>query len=189
MNKDMYDEIYNKYIKKNKISDKDMCDESNEKCIKEDEIFDKDMCDENYDEYMKDDEIDSIFTEDNYKNVDNHSNIKESKIYVNSKLKVDFDTKNKMIYLYPGKTQYFTVDVSKCCGDVTIKYKGNYSSKGIYGNLGIYRIVESGIVVEAYGKLDPRKNDFLNFTAIDKCTKECYNFVVAFACNSCECCY
>lgn len=173
-NKDIYDEIYDKYIK----------------YIKEDKSPDKGMCDENYDEYMKYYDIDSIFTEENtYKDVENHSNNDESKIYVNSKLRVDFDTRNKMIYLYPGKTQYFTVNVSKCCGDVTIKYKGCYTSKGICGNLGIYKIIESGIVVEAYSKLDSEKNDFLNFTAIDKCTNECYDFVVAFACNSCECDY
>jgi len=113
----------------------------------------------------------------------------ELKISVNCNLKVDFDTKNKMIYLCPGKSQYFTINVPKCCGDVTIKYTGCYQSKGICGNLGIYHIVQSGIIVETYCKLDTRKKDILNFTAIDDCTKECYDFVVVFSCNSCHCCY
>ena len=115
-----------------------------------------------------------------------HSEV--SKIFVNCNLKVDFDTKNKMIYLYPGKSQYFTVDVQRCCGDVTIKYNGNYQSRGICGNLGIYHLVQSGIIVETYCKLDPRKNDILNFTAIDECTKECYDFVVVFSSSSWGCC-
>jgi len=147
----------------------------------------KDIYDEVHDEYIDDDKIFNKFSKDNDNKMEDYSQPEESKIYVNCNLKVDFDTKNKMIYLYPGKSQYFTVNVSKCCGDVTIKYKGHYSNKGICGNLGIYRIVQSGIVVETYCKLDPRKNDFLNFTAIDKCTKECYDFVVVFSCNSCGC--
>ena len=116
-----------------------------------------------------------------------HSEV--SKIFVNCNLKVDFDTKNKMIYLYPGKSHHFTVDVSKSCGDVTIKYKDCNQSKGIRGNLGIYHIVQSGIIVQTYCKLDPKKIDILNFTAIDECTKECSDFVVVFSSNLCGCCY
>jgi hypothetical protein len=130
-----------------------------------------------------------IINEDNEHKMDDHCPPEESKISVNCNLKVDFDTRNKMIYLYPGKFQYFTVDVPKSCGDVTIKYKGCYQSKGICGNLGIYHIVQSGIIVETYCKLDRRKNDILNFTAIDECTKECYDFVVIFGYNSCGFCY
>lgn len=170
MNKDIYDKIHDKYLK-------------------EDKHIDEDISDETHDEYIEEDEIVNKFSEDEDKNVENYPHKQESKISVNCKLKVDFDTKNKMIYLYPGKSQYFTVDVSKCCGDVTIKYKGYYPSKGICGNLGIYRIVGSGIIVETYPKLNPRKNDFLNFTATDECTKECYDFVVVFSCNSCRCYY
>jgi len=121
--------------------------------------------------------------------MEDHFHSEESKISVNCNLKVDFDTKNKMIYLYPGKSQYFTVDVPKCCGDITIKYNGCYQSRGICGNLGIYSIVQSGIIVETYYKLDPKKKDILNFTAIDECTRECYDFVVVFSSNSCGCCY
>lgn len=142
-----------------------------------------------YDEYIDDNKTVNTFAKDNDERMEDYFHSEESKISINCNLKVDFDARNRMIYLYPGKYQYFTVDVSKCCGDVTIKYKGSYPTKGICGNLGIYRIVQSGIVVETYRKLDPRKSDFLNFTAIDECTKECSDFVVVFSSNLCSHCY
>ncbi|WP_238916960.1 PfkB family carbohydrate kinase [Clostridium sp. YIM B02555] len=49
--------------------------------------------------------------------------------------------------------------------------------------------ISSGIFVDTYARLNPRKNDFLYFTATDECTKECYDFVVIFSCNSCRCYY
>ncbi|OOM74042.1 hypothetical protein CLPUN_41820 [Clostridium puniceum] len=149
----------------------------------------KDRYDNIHDKYIKEDKIVNKFPKDEDKKMENYSHKQESKISVNYKLKVNFDRKNKMIYLHPGKSQYFTIHVSKCRGDVTIKYKGCYQSNGICGNLGIYRIVESGIFVETYPKLNPRKNDFLTFTATDECNKECYDFVVIFSCNSCGCYY
>lgn len=148
----------------------------------------KDIYDEDNKDYIKENKTRDTFPEDNDK-IEDFFLAEDSNIYVNCNLKVDFDTKNKMIYLYPGKSQYFTVNVSKCCGDVTIKYKGCYPSEGIRGNLGVYRIVQSGIFVETYARLNPRKNDFLYFTATDECTKECYDFVVVFSCNSCRCYY
>jgi hypothetical protein len=204
IDKDICDEIYGECIEEDKFLEKDVCDEIHEDYIEEYKFLDKDMCDEIHEEYMEEDEFfdkdvsdkyiekDTVvrkFAKDNNKKTDDYSHPEETKIYVNCKLKVDFDVKNKMIYLYPGKTQYFTVDVTKCCGDVTIKYKDRYPSGGIRGNLGIYKIVQSGIIVETYGKLDPRKKDFLNFIAIDECTKECYEFVVVFSPHSVGCCY
>lgn len=149
----------------------------------------KDICDEIPHEYIDEDEIVNESNKDNEKKIEDDLHPEGSKISINCNLKVDFDTENKMIYLSPGKSQYFTVDVPKCCGDVTIKYKGCYPDNGICGNLGIYHIVESGIIVETYYKLDKRKNDILNFTAIDECTKEWYDFVVVFSSNSCCYCY
>ena len=145
-----------------------------------------DIYDEDYNDYLLKNEIINDFPKDN-NNTDDCSNSEELKISINCNLKVDFDTKNKMIYLYPGKAQYFTVDVSKCCGDVIIKYKGSCPDNGICGNLGIYHIVQSGIIVETYCRLDKRKKDILNFIAIDKCTKECCDFVVVFSFNPCCC--
>ena len=129
IDKDICNEVHNEYIEDEKFVDKDMCDEINDKYIKENKFVDKDICDEIYDEYIEKDNISDKFPEDNHNNMEDYSKIEEAKISVNCKLKVDFDTKNKMIYLYPGKLQYFTVDVSKSCGDVTIKYKGHHSDR------------------------------------------------------------
>lgn len=152
----------------------------------EDEFICKDICEVINDYIKEEDESDKRCHEDK-KKYEDYSKEKEAKIHVSCRLKVDFDTKNKMIYLYPGKSQFFTVDVLKCCGDVTIKYKGCYTDKGIRGNIAKYWIVNSGIIAEAYTKFDPRKKDILYFTAIDECTRECYDFVVIFSCALCEC--
>lgn len=189
INKETFNKILDECMKESKIVSENICDEILDQYIEDDKTLDKDRCDEVHDEYIEEDKIINKFPRDNDKKMEEHFHLEEAKIYVNCNLKVDFDTKNKMIYLYPGKTQFFTVDVSKSCGDVTIKYQGCYTSKGICGNLGIYRIVQSGIVVETYNKLNPKKKDILNFTAIDKCTKECYEFVVIFSYNPCECYY
>jgi len=152
-------------------------------------IINNNICDYVIDESTDNDKMVNEFNEENEHKMNDDFHSEESKISVNCNLKVDFDTKNKMIYLVPGKSQYFTVDVPKCCGDITIKYKGSYQSKGICGNLGIYSIVQSGIIVETYCKLNPKKKDILNFTAIDECSRECYDFVVVFSSNSCCYCY
>ena len=86
-------------------------------------IINEDIFDDLHDENKIVNE-DSGDNKDNEHKMDDHCPLEESKISVNCNLKVDFDTKNKMIYLYPGKSQYFTVDVPRCCGDVTIKYNG-----------------------------------------------------------------
>lgn len=199
INKDMHNVECNKYRKKNKNYNKEIHDKNHEKYIEEDEIFYEDIYDETSDKDVNEDELYKIFSEDYDKNKDNKYDDddkkkgdkyykEEPKIFVNCKLKVDFDTKNKMIYLFPGKSQYFTVDVFKCCGDVTIKYKGCYKDNGIRGNLAVYKIIESGIIAEAYSKIDPKKKDFLKFIAIDECTKECFDFVVVFSSSLCTCC-
>lgn len=187
--KDMYDVIYNKYIKKMMDYDKNIDDKKIDESIIEDNMFCSDMSDEISDKDIREDELYKIFSEDHDKKTKANYDLVEPKMFVNCKLKVDFDTKNKMIYLYPGKSQYFTADILKCCGDVTIKYKGCYTNDGIRGNLAIYKIIESGIIAEAYSKIDPKKKDFLKFTAIDECTKECYDFMVVFSSNLCKCCY
>lgn len=130
-----------------------------------------------------------ILNKDYEKNTDECFHPEKPKISVSCNLKVDFDTENKMIYLTPGKAEYFTVNVPRCCGDVTIKYKGCYKDNRICGNLGVYHIVESGIIVKTYCKLDTKKNDILKFTAIDECTKDCYDFVVVFSSKPYCCCY
>lgn len=177
INKDMYDKIYDNCIKEIKANDEKIFDEIHDEYIEDDGSDEQNIWSDICDKYVEDDD----------KKIEENSHKEESKISVNCRLKVGFDTKNKMIYLYPGKSEYFTVDVSKCCGDVTIKYKGCNGKKEICGNLAEYKIVGSGIVAEAYTKFDPRKKDFLYFTAIDECTNESYDFVVVFSSNLCEC--
>lgn len=139
--------------------------------------------DEEYKNYINKMGVSDEFQEDQDCSCSEHTDI-----YVNCNLKVDFDKKNKVIYLYPGKFQYFTVDVLKSCGDVTIKNIDHCKDNKICGNLGIYKIVKSGILVETYFKLDKRKKDILNFVAVDNCTGECYEFAVIFSCRQCCCC-
>lgn len=187
IDKEMYEELSNKYIKKLIDNEKDIHEKKSDKSIIEDNMFCTDMSDEIDDKDIRENELYKIFCEENHEKLENNNHLVEPKISVNCNLKVDFDTKNKMIYLYPGKSQYFTVDTLKCCGDVTIKYQGCYTNDGIRGNLAIYKIIESGIIAEAYCKIDPKKKDFLKFTAIDECTKECYDFVVIFSSSLCKC--
>lgn len=146
--------------------------------------FNNNPYDDEYKEYIKKIEINGQYPEGDS---DDCSCSDDSNIYVSCNLKVGFDTKNKIIYLCPGKFQYFTVDVLKCCGDVTIKYIGDCKKDKICGNLGIYKIVKSGILVETYYKLDKRKKDILNFVAVDNCTGACYEFAVIFSCTQCCC--
>ncbi len=192
IDKDMLDAMYNKYMKKMMSCDKNIHEEKREKNTEEDILFD-DMLDEISGIDINEDELYKIFSEYSNKMTINKMeeddfSLDKPKIFLNCKLKVDFDIKNKMIYLYPGKSQFFTADVSKCCGNVTIKYKGCYTDKGIQGNLARYRIVQSGIISDAYSKLNPRKKDVLHFIAIDECTKECFDFVVVFSSILCTCC-
>lgn len=135
------------------------------------------LCEESYEE--------DITKKNHIKNAnekyEKYTSEKELKILLNCNLKVDFDTKNKTIYLSPGKSQYFTVEVANCIGDVTIKYNGKHENNKIYGNLGVYRIVQSGIIVDAYSKPNTKDSDIFNFVALDESTDESYEFVVVFS--------
>lgn len=162
----------------NKNESKKICNDEN---FVTDDFFDIE-CDYCLNE---EENVENRWKEENKKH-DNCYQGSEPKIYASCNLKVDFDTINKMIYLIPGESQFFTVDVSKCCGDVTIRYNGCSSNNGIRGNLAVYKIVHSGIIAETYSKLDPKKKDILHFTATDKCSHESYDFVAIFSCNLCR---
>jgi hypothetical protein len=110
-------------------------------------------------------------------------------VSANCKLEVNFDPKNKIIYVCPGKPQYFTANSEKCCGPVTITYTGTKfdpCTKKICGDLGTYTTFNSGIVLDANHCIRPGTMDALSFTATDGCT--CYNFTVLFVYVPCECC-
>lgn len=138
---------------------------------------DKMIFDINYDEYAEE----KKYSKSSFNNEENKK--KELKMHVNCNLKVEFDSKNKMIYLHPGKSEFIEICVSKCCRNITVKYNGCYPNYGIYGNLARYKIAQSGIIIETYQKLDPKKKDYLCFTAIDECTHEYCEFIVVFTCD------
>ncbi|MDS0524561.1 hypothetical protein NNC19_02650 [Clostridium sp. SHJSY1] len=112
-----------------------------------------------------------------------------SKIHANCKLDVNFDPKNKIIYVCPGKPQYFTATSTKCCGPVTITYTGNKydpCKNELCGKLGKYSFYNSGIVLHANHCIAPDTMDVLTFTATDGCNS--YSFTVLFVYSPCECC-
>ncbi|MBD7912383.1 MULTISPECIES: hypothetical protein [Clostridium] len=109
-------------------------------------------------------------------------------IIANCRLDVNFDPKNKIIYVCSGKPQYFTATSSKCNGPITITYTGRKydpCTKKICGDLGVYTTYDSGIVLDAYNCIRPGTMDTLSFTADDGCT--CYKFTVIFVYSPCDC--
>jgi len=122
---------------------------------------------------------------------------------INCDLEVGVGTKNKIIYVCPGKAQYFTATAIKCSGDETIEieYIGDkkHCVKGedegvIRGCLGVYRIVKSGIIFIPNRNLsefpdDWFPTDILCFKAKDKCEKDVkFDVVFTFSrCVDCEC--
>lgn len=123
-------------------------------------------------------------------------------IKINCDLQVEVGSKNKVIYVCPGKLQYFTANAICCSGDETIEieYTGHNTKcvygkeKVICGNLGFYKIVKSGIIFIPNKNLsefhdDWFPTDILPFKAKDKCDKD-VEFVVVFTfsrCVDCEC--
>ena len=72
--------------------------------------FNNNPYDDEYKEYIKKIEINGQYPEGDS---DDCSCSDDSNIYVSCNLKVGFDTKNKIIYLCPGKFQYFTVEMKR----------------------------------------------------------------------------
>jgi len=119
-------------------------------------------------------------------------------IRISCDVKVGVGRKNKIIYVCPGKLQYFTVTAKKCTGDETIEieYCGDNAKRicgevVIRGSLGYYKIVKSGII------FIPRRNlsefpddwfpaDILCFNAKSKCGKD-VKFDVIFTYSRCSC--
>lgn len=121
----------------------------------------------------------------NDKSIENNENNtcqeKHPYIFISSNLEVEVENKNKTIYLLPGKVQYFKAKVLKSSGDVNVRYKGYYSEEGICGKLGIYRIVENGIIVKTYNRLNSKDVDTLSFTLTDNYTNECSETSLIFS--------
>ena len=136
---------------------------------------------------LEDEDLKDKNLENNNENYDNHDCDEQSSISINCDLEVEIDNRNRAIYLRPGLIQYFTAKALKNCGEVTLRYKGDYSNKGICGKLGVYRIIENGIVVHAHKKLDPNDIDILCFTVTDKCENKCIKTSIVFSCDPDKC--
>lgn len=86
---------------------------------------------------------------------------------INCDLEVTIGSKNKVIYVCPGKLQYFTASAICCCsgGEIEIEYCGR-NAKCICGEvvisgcLGFYKIVKSGIIFIPRHKLSLFRDDW-----------------------------
>lgn len=121
---------------------------------------------------------------DNKVELENICKEKEEKsVKVSCGLDVEVDPRDKVIYLTPGKLQFFTFNVIKSCGEVLIKSNNKCKAKIITGNLAEYKIFANGILVNSYRNLNYLRNDILIFTVIDECTKNKQEFAVVFGYN------
>jgi len=116
-------------------------------------------------------------------------------------LEIRVGSKNKIIYVCPGKIQYFTATAKKCCGDETIEieYCGHNTKRicdevVICGCLGFYKIVKSGIIFIPRRNLSEFPNnsfptDILCFKAKSECDKDVkFDIVFTYSrCVNCKC--
>lgn len=125
---------------------------------------------------------------------------------INCDFEVAIENKNKIIYVCPGKLQYFTAHAICCPGseEIEIEYCGSHTKcindqTVICGYLGYYRIVKSGIIFIPHHKLSEMHEewfptDILCFKAKEKCGKYVKEVVfdVVFTyskCVECNCGY
>lgn len=121
---------------------------------------------------------------------------------INCDLEVTVGSENKVIYVCPGKLQYFTAIAICCSGDknIEIEYCGRNATcicgeVVIRGCLGFYKIVKSGIIFIPNSKLSELHDDWfptdiLCFKAKEKCNgvvKE-VKFDVVFTSSRCVNC-
>ena len=105
----------------------------------------------------------------------------QTSLQVNCKLEMHIEPKNKVIYVCPGKVQYFLTSSSKCCGPISVKYIGfNYSKRSskVSGILGNYYILNAGVLFIPKKHLKPGAIDILPLLAFDGCNY--YNFEAVF---------
>jgi len=120
-------------------------------------------------------------------------------IKINCDLEVRVGSKNRIIYVCPGKLQFFTATAKKCSGDeiIEIEYCG-HNTKCICGEaiicgcLGYYKIVKSGIIFIPRRNLSRFPNDsfpidILCFKAKSKCDED-VKFDVVFTYSKCVDC-
>lgn len=99
--------------------------------------------------------------------------------------------KNSIIYVCPGRKQFYQFTALNCCGTVSLVYEGqNFfsSSNAIIANLGTYTILNSGILLDAGCTIEPGTTDILTFQVTDSCCDTPYNIDIVFTYSVCECC-
>ena len=113
----------------------------------------------------------------------------ETPLEANCRSEIHIKPKNKIIYVCEGGAQYFLVESSKCCKEIHTEFLGcrfNKKYNKIYGNLGVYYILSSGILFIPKKNLRPGEIDILPFKAFDDCNH--YKFDVVFTFDPCKCC-
>lgn len=115
---------------------------------------------------------------------------------INCDLEVNVGSKNKVIYVSPGKLQYFTASAICCSGNdlIEVEYCGCnikciYGETFICGRLGYYKVVSSGIIFMPKHNLSKYSEhyfptDILHFKAKNRCG-EVVEFVVVFTFSKC----
>jgi len=118
---------------------------------------------------------------------------------INCNLEVTVGSKNKIIYVCPGKLQYFTASAicGSCDKTIEIEYCGRNTrcicgEVVISGCLGYYKIVKSGIIFIPSHRLSEFHNDMfatdiLSFNVKDECDKG-VKFDVVFTYSKCVDC-
>lgn len=151
--------------------------------------------------------LDMSINEEEYEESEKESETDEKKhhkchvptIKINCDLEVNVGNENKIIYVCPGRIQYFTASAIHCCGDKSIEIefcgcntKCICGETFICGRLGYYKLVTSGIIFIPKRKLSEFPDlcyptDILHFRAKSKCDKD-VDFVVVFTFSRCVNC-
>ena len=95
---------------------------------------------------------------------------------------------NKIIYVSNGKDQFFPIKSKKSHGLVTLSYLGenfNPDKNYISGNLGIYTLLNSGILLSASCSMKPGTYDILSFKVYDSSCDYPFTLNVVFAYELC----
>lgn len=98
------------------------------------------------------------------------SDINETPLQANCRLEMHIGSENKVIYVWPGRAQYFLLSSLKCYENVNVKYMGdNYNERfsEIRGSIGNYYILNAGILLVPKRRIRPGAIDILPLVAYD----------------------
>lgn len=104
---------------------------------------------------------------------------------------VGISPNNTIIYVCPGKRQFFSINSTNCCGVISLYYLGenfNSSEGFIEGNLGNYTLLNSGILLDAPCNIQPGDYDVLSFQVVDSSCNLATILNVVFTYSACQNC-